>query len=252
MFIKKEDQTGMNLSKLSIILATIGVFALIAGCFVISVTFLAFSAMSAIINFSNLPQANKKYMDFAIIISLMCVALFFAIMTCDILIIISYLTLFLYITIKILVLSETNRKELIDSISGDIKVLFGEMYGQIIMISTAGFIFVFSVLGEYLLAVFMFVMLLTEIFMYLVVAMPEKKQKTLLNIKTILLLLTSLVAVSILALYYIGLLEIALIFLIISSILALYYIGLLEIAMLLIIIISIAYCVYKAYMFRND
>ena len=112
-----------------------------------------------------------------------------------------------------------------------VKTLLGEMYGPIVVISTAVFILVFGILGEYFLAIFMFVVLLTETFTYLFVAMPKERQEALLNIKTILLLLVSLIAVSILALHYIGLLEIA---------------------MLLIIISSMGYCIYKAYILRND
>ena len=231
MFIKKEDQTGMNLSKLSIILATIGVFALIAGCLIISVTFLAFSAMSAIINFSNLPQANKKRKESIIVISLMSIALISAVMDHHILMILIYLILSLYLVGIILMSSKAHRRELLDSANSDIKTVFGELYGLLVIISTAGSILAFSVLKEYLLAVFMFIMLLAEIFAYLFVAMPEKKQKTLLNTKTVSLMLISFISILILTLYYIELLEIA---------------------MLLIIIISIAYCVYKAYMFRND
>ena len=231
MFIKKEDQTGMNLSKLSIILATIGVFALIAGCLIISVTFLAFSAMSAIINFSNLPQANKKRKKSIIVISLMSIALISAVMDHHILMILIYLILSLYLVGIILMSSKAHRRELLDSANSDIKTVFGELYGLLVIISTAGSILAFSVLKEYLLAVFMFIMLLAEIFAYLFVAMPEKKQKTLLNTKTVSLMLISFISILILTLYYIELLEIA---------------------MLLIIIISIAYCVYKAYMFRND
>ena len=231
MFIKKEDQTGMNLSKLSIILATIGVFALIAGCLVISVTFLAFSAMSAIINFSNLPQANKKRKESIIVISLMSIALISAVMDHYILMILIYLILSFYLVGIILMSSKAHRRELLDSANSDIKTVFGELYGLLVIISTAGSILAFSVLKEYLLAVFMFIMLLAEIFAYLFVAMPEKKQKTLLNTKTVSLMLISFISILILTLYYIELLEIA---------------------MLLIIIISIAYCVYKAYMFRND
>lgn len=231
MFIKKEDQTGMNLSKLSIILATIGVFALIAGCLIISVTFLAFSAMSAIINFSNLPQANKKRKESIIVISLMSIALISAVMDHYILMILIYLILSLYLVGIILMSSKAHRRELLDSANSDIKTVFGELYGLLVIISTAGSILAFSVLKEYLLAVFMFIMLLAEIFAYLFVAMPEKKQKTLLNTKTVSLMLISFISILILTLYYIELLEIA---------------------MLLIIIISIAYCVYKAYMFRND
>ena len=221
----------MNLSKLSIILATIGVFALIAGCFVISVTFLAFSAMSAIINFSNLPQANKKRKESIIVISLMSIALISAVMDHHILMILIYLILSLYLVGIILMSSKAHRRELLDSANSDIKTVFGELYGLLVIISTAGSILAFSVLKEYLLAVFMFIMLLAEIFAYLFVAMPEKKQKTLLNTKTVSLMLISFISILILTLYYIELLEIA---------------------MLLIIIISIAYCVYKAYMFRND
>ena len=221
----------MNLSKLSIILATIGVFALIAGCLVISVTFLAFSAMSAIINFSNLPQANKKRKESIIVISLMSIALISAVMDHHILMILIYLILSLYLVGIILMSSKAHRRELLDSANSDIKTVFGELYGLLVIISTAGSILAFSVLKEYLLAVFMFIMLLAEIFAYLFVAMPEKKQKTLLNTKTVSLMLISFISILILTLYYIELLEIAMIFLIISS---------------------IAYCVYKAYMFRND
>ncbi|MCK4800321.1 hypothetical protein KAS31_05060, partial [Candidatus Parcubacteria bacterium] len=156
----------MNLSKLSIILATIGVFALIAGCLIISVTFLAFSAMSAIINFSNLPQANKKRKKSIIVISLMSIALISAVMDHHILMILIYLILSLYLVGIILMSSKAHRRELLDSANSDIKTVFGELYGLLVIISTAGSILAFSVLKEYLLAVFMFIMLLAEIFAY--------------------------------------------------------------------------------------
>ena len=136
----------MNLNKLSIILATIGVFALIAGCLVISVTFLAFSAMGAIISFSKIPQANKKHKECRIILSLIIIALVFAIMDYLILVTLTYLALFLYTMGIILISSETHRRELFDSVNSDIKTVFGEVYGPLVIISTAVFILMFSVL----------------------------------------------------------------------------------------------------------
>jgi len=222
----------MNLTKLSIVLAATGVFAFIAGWVILSVTLIVFSTMSTIVNFGSLPKANKMRKDSIVIISLMLIALIFAIATIHIMMILTYLVLFLYVTGKILILSKTYRKELIDSGSSDIQIVFGEMYGPITIISTIGFILAFGALREYLLAVFIFIILLAEIFLHLVITMPEKKQKKLLNQKMVRLLL------------FISSL------LMLELVLTQYYIGL--IAVLLIIILSIGYCIYKAYRPRND
>ena len=229
----------MNLGRISIILICLGILTLAIGWSILSAIFILTSGMIAWLNYGIVLQKNRKDIDYIVGLSLTLTGLF-AVITVNYLygmnsshvaIILVYLVIFLYFSTRTLILSETERQNLVNSISSDIKVLLGDMYGSLVIISTAGFIFAFSVLKEYQLAVFVFTILLMEIFFYMIVAMPEKKQKTLLNIKIILLLLISLVAISILALYYIGLLEIAMIFLIISS---------------------MGYCIYKAYILRND
>ena len=229
----------MNLGRISIILICLGILTLAIGWSILSAIFILTSGMIAWLNYGIVLQKNRKDIDYIVGLSLTLTGLF-AVITVNYLygmnsshvaIILVYLVIFLYFSTRTLILSETERQNLVNSISSDIKVLLGDMYGSLVIISTAGFIFAFSVLKEYQLAVFVFTILLMEIFFYMIVAMPEKKQKTLLNIKIILLLLISLVAISILALYYIGLLEIAMIFLIISS---------------------MGYCIYKAYIIRND
>ena len=229
----------MNLGRISIILICLGILTLAIGWSILSAIFILTSGMIAWLNYGIVLQKNRKDIDYIVGLSLTLTGLF-AVITVNYLygmnsshvaIILVYLVIFLYFSTRTLILSETERQNLVNSISSDIKVLLGDIYGSLVIISTAGFIFAFSVLKEYQLAVFVFTILLMEIFFYMIVAMPEKKQKTLLNIKIILLLLISLVAISILALYYIGLLEIAMIFLIISS---------------------MGYCIYKAYILRND
>lgn len=132
-----------------------------------------------------------------------------------------------YLVIKIL---EKKKEAIIKELCEMIEISFGPLYGLLILISTAGFLFAYVMAsGNWAIAILIFVLLEIESLFYFAIPVKEKIRSR--EIKILIPLFVFLIA---------------------TLILIIYYLGLVEIVMLIIAILTSAFAIWKVLNARDN